>query len=1098
MIQKLLGLIENLNKNSSDTDQDLFIELKSFMNDTNIELNDAQKNAISEADFNLNDFTQLLSHIDRLAKTYNNADISNEEKQQRIVALKTLIINHYNQMKPKSIEQLKNEARISEIASRYNKLKHHVETEYLMLHNKDGKTFIHHLFENNASIEDIIFYISKINLLPKNTIETYLTISYNKLSAMDLIIQKSKTKKYSWLANLTIGEKKVDNMSLSIITADAHTNSINQSVDQSFVRAAYQYIRNSFSQKKKNIFLSLVSINEITAGKINRIEIDRNDKNWQKKITHDLNLFIAELNEKIRILESETSDELMKKIFHFEYSQEVKEGNRLCTLNKLKTILIMLQELKDHVVYKGPSYPIDPDEVQPSGLNLREMVAISYESLRHHSQWNKQNNQDSYFFTLIDGLYAGRRGYNIELNGDDEWKNPASIDYNKCMPGIINTLANHLTEYKLIEIKVINHITVKIQLLHLLPSIFEILAHQEDFELNYKADTINWISRAIITENLLQKISILFFKVTEDENIYNEYDHKHIVIAIINSITLIDFNNRFNAPTKPSEYEIYTNLVNQGNQSCATFVRSSADTYSMSLEFQSNTLTDDELYANLIAIFYNKNYSLYQSLALTTLYTYSDNDRVAKFANDVLSSIKPMILLEFNENSAVALSLLTTSAYGNLKIVKYLVEARANIETRDQYYKTSLHYAAQHGHIEIVKYLLEAEVDIEAKDINGKTALHLSAEYGHIEIVKYLVEKKADIEVRDKYLKTSAYYAAEYGYIEILEYLIKSRINIDGFTTLHFASANCYITIVKYLVEKGDDIDARDKYHKTSAHYAVEHDYTETLELLIKYGADLDAQDINEKTPLHYAAEYGYTDILKLLIKYGADFEAQDVDLFTPLHYAAMNGHTHSIKLLLEKGANIEAHDTYHSTSLNLAITNNHIESVIIFLQYEANIEARDEYDNTSLQLSSLKGYTEIAELLLASKANIIAEDKNNKTSLHYAAEHKHTEIVAILLNHETSKEFLNLQDSNGRTALHYAVINNNEKMVDLLLAQENIDLNLRAGEDNETALELARRFNLDDIIEAISKKENELEPRQNMTWVEKALPQANGSNREL
>lgn len=62
---------------------------------------------------------------------------------------------------------------------------------------------------------------------------------------------------------------------------------------------------------------------------------------------------------------------------------------------------------------------------------------------------------------------------------------------------------------------------------------------------------------------------------------------------------------------------------------------------------------------------------------------------------------------------------------------------------------TPLHVAAERGNTEVVKLLLEAKADIDPKDDDGKTPLHWAVHSGRSEAVKVLIEAGADINARD-------------------------------------------------------------------------------------------------------------------------------------------------------------------------------------------------------------------------------------------------------------------------------------------------------------------------------------------------------------
>ena len=53
--------------------------------------------------------------------------------------------------------------------------------------------------------------------------------------------------------------------------------------------------------------------------------------------------------------------------------------------------------------------------------------------------------------------------------------------------------------------------------------------------------------------------------------------------------------------------------------------------------------------------------------------------------------------------------------------------------------------AAQEGHLELVRYLLEANADVNAQTQTGDTALTYSCENGHTEVAKLLLQYNANL-----------------------------------------------------------------------------------------------------------------------------------------------------------------------------------------------------------------------------------------------------------------------------------------------------------------------------------------------------------------
>lgn len=56
---------------------------------------------------------------------------------------------------------------------------------------------------------------------------------------------------------------------------------------------------------------------------------------------------------------------------------------------------------------------------------------------------------------------------------------------------------------------------------------------------------------------------------------------------------------------------------------------------------------------------------------------------------------------------------------------------------------TPLHIAAKYGNIEVVRLLLEKEADRNAEGKNGLTPLHVATHYNHVNVALLLLEKGA-------------------------------------------------------------------------------------------------------------------------------------------------------------------------------------------------------------------------------------------------------------------------------------------------------------------------------------------------------------------
>jgi hypothetical protein len=117
---------------------------------------------------------------------------------------------------------------------------------------------------------------------------------------------------------------------------------------------------------------------------------------------------------------------------------------------------------------------------------------------------------------------------------------------------------------------------------------------------------------------------------------------------------------------------------------------------------------------------------------------------------------------------------------GHEAVIKLLLEAKADIESKDLSGQTSLSRAAENGHEAVVKLLLEAKADIKSKDSRGRTPLSLAAENGHEAVVKLLLEAKADIESKDLSGQTPLSWAAENRHEAVVKLLLEVKADVES------------------------------------------------------------------------------------------------------------------------------------------------------------------------------------------------------------------------------------------------------------------------------------------------------------------------------
>ena len=110
---------------------------------------------------------------------------------------------------------------------------------------------------------------------------------------------------------------------------------------------------------------------------------------------------------------------------------------------------------------------------------------------------------------------------------------------------------------------------------------------------------------------------------------------------------------------------------------------------------------------------------------------------------------------------------------GNLDDVRRLVDVvhiNVNVDVDGW---TPLVYAAINGRMKVVEFLVDYGANIETRYYCGRTVLWMASYWGEIEVVKFLVDRGVDVNVRDADGRTPAECAADAGKLEIVDFLTK-------------------------------------------------------------------------------------------------------------------------------------------------------------------------------------------------------------------------------------------------------------------------------------------------------------------------------------
>jgi ankyrin repeat protein len=242
--------------------------------------------------------------------------------------------------------------------------------------------------------------------------------------------------------------------------------------------------------------------------------------------------------------------------------------------------------------------------------------------------------------------------------------------------------------------------------------------------------------------------------------------------------------------------------------------------------------------------------------------------------------------------------------------------------------------AARENNLPEVERLLSDGADIEAKGYDGWTPLHWASAEEHSQVCQALREHGADIEARD----------------------------IIGRTPLHIVAMEGQLAVVNELLSPNDSNGTTSILGKRKRQ---------------RQGANVETKDNNGDTPLHSASIFGHLPVVKALLSAGADILAADNAGRLPIHRAVAMGQGNSevAKFLL--------HQLY-ATTRRLPL-----HELLQDLTFDGNPNCRDYPPLCTALIQDVLGMDDVAEIIEylvgQNPALISSRDRESLLPLHVA-----------------------------------------------------------------------------------------------------------------
>lgn len=126
------------------------------------------------------------------------------------------------------------------------------------------------------------------------------------------------------------------------------------------------------------------------------------------------------------------------------------------------------------------------------------------------------------------------------------------------------------------------------------------------------------------------------------------------------------------------------------------------------------------------------------------------------------------------------MDLFDAAGKGDAAKVQALLEAGADVNTRQGNFQTPLHRACAEGHLQVVRLLLDNWANPFVRDGANFTPLHWAAGRGHPPVVKALLANGADVHTQGYWGQTPLLHVAGNGTPEVLAILVQAGADLNA------------------------------------------------------------------------------------------------------------------------------------------------------------------------------------------------------------------------------------------------------------------------------------------------------------------------------
>jgi len=187
--------------------------------------------------------------------------------------------------------------------------------------------------------------------------------------------------------------------------------------------------------------------------------------------------------------------------------------------------------------------------------------------------------------------------------------------------------------------------------------------------------------------------------------------------------------------------------------------------------------------------------------------------------------------------------LLGAARSGNAAKIDLLLEAGADVETRDDHQRTALLVAVTHDRVEAARALVAAGADPDALDDRHDTPWLVTGVTGSVEMARVVLDAGPDLTIRNRFGGLSHIPASERGHADYVDFVLDhTGIAIDHVNDLGWTAL-----LEAVILGRGTE------------------PWQCIVESLVEHGADVSIADRDGVTPLQHARRLGHAEIADLL-----------------------------------------------------------------------------------------------------------------------------------------------------------------------------------------------------------------------------------------